>query len=347
MNFRTIVGFAAACAVAVLLTAAPAAAQCGPGPHWVDTCAAGTDTMTTHGMVAGIDTDGDCRADVSMILSACLPPQTVVRQAPSDDSNQVQYAGTRPIDDHLDVIDDELTHACMTNGVETLIIGMGQGVGPAGPIAFNTWGYIAEQPADNTMADSIFDVYFELDIGGAMFGYNHAPLRMATVFPDGIDRVPPDWASYYHFVGCLPLFDTATAPGTWVANLVVAEHWVNWPEEPEVWACCDEQDELCLLLTEELCAQINGLFLPGTLCDPDPCRGACCAKGIQCFDDFHYSDCAEPFDVFFPGQTCEEVEPCPNAVGIPAVSEWGLLVMALLGLIAGTIMFRKARARAA
>jgi hypothetical protein len=32
--------------------------------------------------------------------------------------------------------------------------------------------------------------------------------------------------------------------------------------------------------------------------------------------------------------------------GIPAVSEWGLLVMALLGLVAGTIMFRQARHRA-
>ena len=31
---------------------------------------------------------------------------------------------------------------------------------------------------------------------------------------------------------------------------------------------------------------------------------------------------------------------------IPAVSEWGLLVMALLGLAAGTIMFRRARRRA-
>jgi hypothetical protein len=31
---------------------------------------------------------------------------------------------------------------------------------------------------------------------------------------------------------------------------------------------------------------------------------------------------------------------------IPAVSEWGLLVMALLGLAAGTVMFRQARRRA-
>ena len=347
MNFRTIVGFAAACAVAVLLTTGPAAAQpnpcvnCGPGAHWVDTCPGGTDTMNTHGMVAGIDLDGDCRPETSLIMWACPPAQTVVRQAPSDDSNQIQYSGTRPIDGHLDVIDDELTVACMTSGSETLIIGLGQGTGP---IAFNTWGYMAEQPADNTLADSIFDVFFELDMGGGNLGYNHTPLRMDAV----IDCVPPDQVSYFHFVGCLPLFDTPTPPGAWVANLVVAEHWVNLPDEPQVGACCDPVVEACVLLTEELCAQINGLYIgDGTACDPDPCRGACCAKGIQCFDDFDYSDCTEPFDVFYPGLTCDAVEPCPNAVGIPAVSEWGLLVMALLGLIAGTIMFRKARAAAA
>ena len=38
---------------------------------------------------------------------------------------------------------------------------------------------------------------------------------------------------------------------------------------------------------------------------------------------------------------------CVNNPAIPAVSEWGLLVMALLGLAAGTIMFRRARAVAA
>ena len=42
-------------------------------------------------------------------------------------------------------------------------------------------------------------------------------------------------------------------------------------------------------------------------------------------------------------EACLTTEPLP----IPAVTEWGLVVMALMGLIVGTIMFRKARARAA
>ena len=63
--------------------------------------------------------------------------------------------------------------------------------------------------------------------------------------------------------------------------------------------------------------------------------------------------------VFHDG-TCEDLcgEDCELAIGkylgdgttcltdIPAVSEWGLLVMALLGLAAGTIMFRQAKRRA-
>ncbi|MFQ6092289.1 MAG: hypothetical protein ACE5OR_06345, partial [bacterium] len=72
--------------------------DCGPGPHWVDQCPAGMDHMPS-GALVGIDLDGDCLPDRSLVLSG---PVSVRRSDPLDDSGN--FPGTRPVDGHLDVV---------------------------------------------------------------------------------------------------------------------------------------------------------------------------------------------------------------------------------------------------
>ena len=64
--------------------------------------------------------------------------------------------------------------------------------------------------------------------------------------------------------------------------------------------------------------------------------GACVLPGGDCVE-VSASECDA-----LPGKWLGACEPCLEV--IPAVTEWGLLVMVLIGLAAGTIMFRKARA---
>ncbi len=307
MKRTTMIGFAIGTAVVLLLTA-PAVADCeacGPGAHWVDACAAGQDTIPWHGAVVGIDLDLDCEADTSLILRVCGGvPQIINRLAPSDDS--ANFPGTRPVDFHNDVIDTEITDLCMNNGGVTLIAGMGNG-----GIIFNSFGAIAEQLADNTLADSFFDVFFEMDLGDGTLLYNQTPLRMATLpAPDGgINCVPPG-TEYFHPVACTPLFnDPNPGMGVPVANLVMAEHYVGTEyevDDPPTGACCPYPDTgVCLILTEELCDQMGATYYGhGSTCNPNP---------------------------------------CPPGSQIPAVSEWGILVMAVLVLGAGTMIFVRRR----
>ena len=63
------------------------------------------------------------------------------------------------------------------------------------------------------------------------------------------------------------------------------------------------------------------------------------------FPDGHCEDLSEEACELAGGKYLGDGTTCLTA--IPAVSEWGLLVMALLGLVAGTVMFRGRRAVAA
>jgi hypothetical protein len=67
--------------------------------------------------------------------------------------------------------------------------------------------------------------------------------------------------------------------------------------------------------------------------------GACIFHDGHC-EELCAADCDEQGGKFIgAGTLCIDV--------IPAVTEWGLLVMVLIGLAAGTIMFRRARRVAA
>jgi len=197
--------------------------QCGPGAHWVDVCSSGMDEIANQGAVVGIDTDLDCMANISLILHACSVPNNLLRinrSGPRDDSQN--FPGLRPVDGHRDVIDTEIILMCLTGNGVTMKAGLGQG-----NIISRSLGAIAEKVADNKLADSFFDVYFEVDLGGGMFVYNHEPLRM-QVGPEGITCAPPNNSTYAHPTGCVWLFtDPRPGMGQHVANLVSAQHFVN------------------------------------------------------------------------------------------------------------------------
>jgi hypothetical protein len=227
MDPRRIIAIAIGCAGVVLLWTPPVMAQdtpcsqCGPGAHWVDDCAAGQDQIANHGAVVGIDLDLDpnCTEDVSLVLTPCGANLLIIgRSGPRDDS--VNFPGLRPVDGHLDVIDTEIVQLCLTGGGVTLIAGAGLG---QGGVLSPSLGAIAELGADNTKAESFFDVFFEVDLGGGLFAYNQSPMRIA-VGPSGITCVPPQ-ASYIHPTGCLPLYDSSIpGQGMLMANLVTAQH---------------------------------------------------------------------------------------------------------------------------
>ena len=204
MNLQAIIRCGAAFA-ALALSAAPGAQAdvpcqaCGPGAHWVDTCLEGNDTMGSTGAVVGIDTTGDCLANMSFVLNG---PVTVHRNA------AVGHA-----------IVTEITSMILTGGGVALTAGAGLG---NGGVLKASPGLIVEQVLNPAMANSTFEVMFEVDLGGGEFVYNHLPLTM----PAKIDCVPPD-TGYFHPLGCTALYDSPwdDPPPVWRANLVSADHY--------------------------------------------------------------------------------------------------------------------------
>ncbi len=227
MNIRKIIGVMCTCTtlfffIPVYLPAQDTpCSECGPGSHWVDTCSEGQDQMASNSALVGIDINLDCLVDFNLILTPCADPDNLLiidRSDPLDDSTN--FSGTRDVDQHLDVIDTEIVSMCLTNGLVTLKVGQGQG----GGITQQSLGAIAEQSNDDTLAESFFDVFFEVD-GFANLLYNQTALRL-SVGQSLIDCVPPQ-TTYLHPTGCIPLYTSPTVgEGVLVANLIDAQHIV-------------------------------------------------------------------------------------------------------------------------
>ena len=86
MNSKKIVGVVVLCGGVLGLTSptevqGQACSECGPGAHWIDGCAAGSDEIATQQAVVGIDLDLDCVEDTSFVLNPC-GLFTVVRSDP-------------------------------------------------------------------------------------------------------------------------------------------------------------------------------------------------------------------------------------------------------------------------
>ena len=172
--------------------------HCGPGFHWIDTCAAGHDRLPS-GAVLGIDLTGDCQVDTNLVM---FGPAEVARGAGSPHS-----------------ITTEMVALKLSGGGAVLRAGAGGGIGPGAPLGASP-GQIVEDGGDPSLGDSSFDILFELDLGGGVFAYNQVPLTLtASILCVSPNRI------YSHPEGCFPLFDSPD-PGTGnlVANLVTANH---------------------------------------------------------------------------------------------------------------------------
>lgn len=204
-------------ALAILFVAPDARSlDCGPGPHWIDTCPAGLDVFPNSGALVGIDLDLDTIEDFSVVL---FGPTVIQRQAASDVSLNFPGALGSSLDSHIDVIDIEIVSLSLTGGGFTLTAG--QGITPGGVFLLPSLGAIVEQAGDPTLGDSFFDVFFEVDLGGGNFAYNQNPLTVVANPP--LQGVPPIPQPYIHPTGPIPLF-TLPVGGVQIANLVRAVH---------------------------------------------------------------------------------------------------------------------------
>lgn len=110
----------------------------------------------------------------------------------------------------------------------------------------------------------------------------------------------------------------------------------------------DSSATLTIVLTSD-CLDSNAAFLcvesnsPPANCVPDACiasTGACCDRAVlNCLDFVAEDECLAPNE-FFPSTLCADLDPtCSQPAVVPAVSEWGLLVLMLIGLVAATLTF--------
>ena len=196
-----------ALAVSFGLATPTQAQECGPGRHWVHRCPAGDDFAPMSVAVVGIDTNDDCIEDASFILNG---PTTIHRDA------GVPHT-----------ILTEIVSLSLTGGV-ILTAGQGLGLGPNGDLLDPSLGAIVEQKKDRKLADSFFDVFFEVFAAG-IFLYNHDSIQLTAV----VDRVPP-LDTYIHPISCTPLYfdppvlDPLDLTRSGI-NLIRAEHTLEPP----------------------------------------------------------------------------------------------------------------------
>jgi len=174
-------------AITASLNATPA---CGPGPHWIDTCPAGFDDFNSSAQV-GLNFPG-----LGAFTLNLTGPLLIFRGP-----------GTTVPDHHIDteMVSMNLTGIFMGNPI-TLLAGDGTAdlMRTPGPrAALYSPGRITEVPGDPTLADSFFDVFFELQ--GTPFGTLHN--NVAHVDSGRIAFVPP-FGYEYRCLNCpIPLFD--------------------------------------------------------------------------------------------------------------------------------------------
>jgi len=200
-------------ALVVLITSLTAnrawADPCGPDEEgWIPGCLGQVDDFRDTTALIGIDQDGDCLEDFSLVLGGSAK---VERQSASDHT-----------------IDTEIVSMELAGGGLVLRAGkydpvinpdINQNVSP-------TFGGIVEQAGNPALADSFFDVFFE--ISPTPFGnlYNHDAVRVGAV----IDRVPPWNTTYLHPTPlCLALYSDPIEDWETPVNLVQARHSTGAP----------------------------------------------------------------------------------------------------------------------
>lgn len=186
------------CCVAPAAMAAPV---CGPAAHWVDACPGGIDFFPL--------TDGKHTIEIFGFGTFTLltsGPTTVWRGP-----------GATVPDHHIDT---ELVSLQLTGGGLTLIAGDGVADGLcSGPLC--SLGRITEQGGNPFLADSFFDIFFEIQ--GTPFGplHNQSGCHMESV----IDQVPPGVGTTYVCSG-LPISLFAANNPNPVGQLLSTTHQI-------------------------------------------------------------------------------------------------------------------------
>ena len=163
--------FAAFFASAVLLGSVAEqsfAVSCGPGAHWVDGCAAGTDVLGTTSGSLSVNFIGLGVFTIPVVGTGGV----IARSAPTDTLDVLDPG-------HLNQINTEFVSGVFNNavplpGIGNISVMIGAGAGVATP----TYGGIIEN-ADPSLATSYFDAFFLVNSALGTF-HNNDPLRLTA-----------------------------------------------------------------------------------------------------------------------------------------------------------------------
>ncbi len=177
---------------------AKAADTCGPGNHWVDTCTSGTDWFNSNAYIdLWLNFDPQTGDPLSTPFGAQLKfsgPTHIFRGDPVDAIMGHPLLGSRgEMDEHLDVIETEIFDLQLT-GPGGLKLIAGDGIGNLQddqdhPSLYSP-GVIIEQPGNPALADSFFNVFFELQ-GTALGPLRNMNPAILTA-NRGLAGVPPN-----------------------------------------------------------------------------------------------------------------------------------------------------------
>ena len=181
---------------------------------------------------------------------------------------------------------------------------------------------------------SYFDVYFEVVTDAGVY-HNEVPAHMEAQ----ITHKPPGKDEEYRNPYTIKLYNES---GEYTGIDVVEE--IHIPN-PQKGACCDKTVGICWDDVLEIdCQGDQQQWFKETPCTVIPCPrhwGACCdhADGT-CTDEVLPEDCVGQKRVWYKYQTCEEID-CQRKT--PAVTAWGMIVIALLLLTGIGIKFGRRR----
>jgi len=140
--------------------------------------------------------------------------------------------------------------------------------------------------------------------------------------------------------------ETRTLTATFQGDPPATAHTTTIKMAVEKFGACCFEPASCMDLAEPDCKTVRGLYRgDGTLCASEGiCFGACCAADNQCTQtsEAQCKDLGKGYVFGGAGTICGADGTC-----IPALSEWGVAVMAMLVLTAGTIVVMRRRAAAA
>jgi len=114
-------------------------------------------------------------------------------------------------------------------------------------------------------------------------------------------------------------------------------------------ACCDRLTGSCSSTLQAACNCADCVWTVGGACGSTPCvtiQGACCVQTEQTAECTQTSQaaCATLGGTWTRETDCSAVECEPLFTPIPTVSEWGLVIMALMLLVGGKVYFGRRQA---